>query len=175
MNTLMQQLAPYIGLQSEITMACDPVEAGAVRRHAQATMDENRAYADDNAPCRYATPVAPPLFPSLMFRRAFGAPDPVQMRAQDPHYDGSVTAGSNGLPSLAPLHGYGVLNGGAEIELYRYARHGEQVCTRSRYADIREKEGRKGPMVVVIVENDYSTAAGELLLRVKRTYLWSRK
>ena len=96
------------------------------------------------------------------------------LHAEDPDYDGSVTAGSNGLPTLAPLHGYGVLNGGAEIELYRYARHGEQVCTQSRYADIREKQSRKGPMVLVILENDYRTLAGELLLRVKRTYLWSR-
>ncbi len=29
-------------------------------------------------------------------------------------------------------------------------------------------------MVLVILENDYRTLAGELLLRVKRTYLWSR-
>ncbi len=171
MSDIMEALAPYIGLQSEITIACDPVEAGAVRRHAQATMDLNPAYSDGG---RFGAPVAPPLFPSLMFRRGLAAPDPVQLHAEDPDYDGSVTAGSNGLPTLAPLHGYGVLNGGAEIELYRYARHGEQVCTQSRYADIREKQSRKGPMVLVILENDYRTLAGELLLRVKRTYLWSR-
>jgi hydroxyacyl-ACP dehydratase HTD2-like protein with hotdog domain len=137
-------------------------------------MDEHPMYGAAAAGGRYGAPVAPLLFPSLMFRRPLGTPDPVEMRAGDPDFDGSATAGNAGLPPIEPLRDYSVLNGGAEVELYRYARHGEQVSMQSRYADIREKEGRKGPMVLVVVESEYRTLAAELLLRVKRTYIWSR-
>lgn len=173
MSELAQALAPYIGMESESTLACDPVEAGAVRRHAQAIMDEHPMYGAAQADGRYGGPVAPALFPSVMFRRPLGSPDPVQEHAHDPDYDGSISSGAAGLPLIEPLRDYAVLNGGAQVELFRYARHGESVQLRSRYADIREKEGRKGPMVIVVVESEYRTTDAELLLRVKRTYIRS--
>lgn len=174
MSALTEALAPYIGLRGEVAVACDAVEPGAVRRHAQATMDECPMYGKAAAGGRYDGPVAPPLFPSLMFRRPLGAPDAVQMRAADPDFDGNAAAGAAGLPPIEPLRDYAVLNGGAEVELFRYARHGERVSMQSRYADIREKDGKKGPMVLVVVESEYRTLDAELLLRVKRTYIWSR-
>jgi hypothetical protein len=174
MSELAQALAPYIGMESETTVACDPVEAGAVRRYAQAIMDEHPMFGAAAANSRYGGPVAPALFPSMMFRRALGEPDPVQANAQDPDYDGSNASGAAGLPPIEPLREYATLNGGAEVELLRYARHGEQVHLKSRYLDIYEKVSRKGPMVIVIVQSEYRTSDAELLLRVKRTYIRSR-
>ncbi len=174
MSDLMQALSRYIGMQGDIAFACDRVEAGAVRRHAQAIMDESACYAADSADQGYGGPIAPPMFPAFMFRRALGTPDVVQQRADDPDYDGSGTAGLNGLPELEPLRGYGVLNGGSDLEFYRYVRHGERVYTRSRYGDISERQARKGPLIIVKVENDYRTDTDELLMRITRTYLWSR-
>ena len=172
-SDLLRALEPYRGLRSEAVIACDAVEPGAVRRHAQAVMDEHPMY---GAPgdLRWGGPVAPALFPALMFRRPLGAADPVEASATDPDYDGSASAGNAGLPVLEPLRGYAVLNGGSEIELYRYARHHEQVRMVSHYADFREKTGRRGPMVIVVLESEYATTAGELLLRVRRTYIWSK-
>src|ERR1039458_54106 len=82
MAFLTEALKKYIGLQSETETACDPVERGAVRRYAQAIQDEDPIFWDagpNNA--RFGGPVAPPLFPTHMFRRAFGAPDPPPLRA----------------------------------------------------------------------------------------------
>ena len=168
---LTDEIRGFIGHRSETVMACDAVEPGAVRRYAQAIMAEHdRHYASDAAPARYGGPVAPPIYPAFMFRRPLGTPDALTERAGDPDFDGLVSAASDGLPEL-PLHGRALLNGGSEIEFLRYARHGERVVQRSRYADIYEREAKAGPMLFVIVETEYATEAGDVLLRVRKTII----
>lgn len=170
MTLLNETVRGFIGASSERVLAWDPVERGAVRRYAQAIMDPDPVYADDAAARRYGGAVAPPVYPVYMFRAPFGAPDILTERALDPDFDGLVTSVSSGLPEL-PLHGMALLNGGAELEFRRYARHGERIYQRSRYADIYEKETRKGPMIFVVIETDYETEAGELILRNRKTLI----
>ena len=172
MALLTEALKKYIGLQSETETACDPVERGAVRRYAQAIMDEDPIFSEacaNNA--RFGGPVAPPLYPTHMFRRAFGAPDPLQLRARDPEFDGLGASSAQGLPELEPIKHLALLNGGSEIEFFRYARHGESVRLRSRYADIVEKETSKGPMLFVTIETEYRNGEGELLMSARRTLI----
>lgn len=162
----------YIGVTSESESACDAVERGAVRRYAQAIMDEHPAYmglAAENA--KYGGPVAPPLYPMYMFRRPFGTRDPVHEHAGDPDFDGIGATAAQGLPEIEPLKHLSLLNGGTEIEFFRYALHGEQVMLKSRYADITEKETSKGPMVFVVIETEYRTVTGDMLLRARRTQI----
>jgi acyl dehydratase len=173
MSALSESLKQYIGMQSETEVACDTVERGAVRRYAQAIMNEDPIF---DQPCENNTlfggPVAPPLFPTHMFRRAFGKPDPVQDNAKNPDFDGIVAATSaQGLPAIEPLAGYALLNGGSEIEFFRYARHGETVKLTSRYADITEKETSKGPIILVVIESEYCNGEGDLLIRTRRTQI----
>jgi hypothetical protein len=171
MTLLTDEIRGYIGMTSESMAACDAVEPGAVRRYAQAIMaDGDGGYAPGAAAGRFGGPVAPPLYPAFMFRRPLGTPDVLTERAEDPDFDGLVSAASDGLPEL-PLHGLALLNGGSEIELLRYARQGERVVQQSRYADIQEKQAKNGPMLLVIVETEYRTAAGEPLLRVRKTII----
>ncbi len=170
MTILTDEIRSYIGRESESVTACDTVEPGAVRRYAQAIMaDADGDYAPGATPARYGGPVAPPIYPAFMFRRPLGTPDVLTERAEDPDFDGLVSAASDGLPEL-PLPGRALLNGGSEIEFLRYARHGEQVTQRSRYADIYERPSRNGPMLLVIVETEYS-AGGDVLLRVRKTII----
>ena len=172
MALLTEALKKYIGMQSETEIACDPVERGAVRRYAQAIQDEDPIFAE---PCannaRYGGPVAPPLFPTHMFRRPFGVPDPLQQRAHDPEFDGLSSGASSGLPELEPIKHLALLNGGSEIEFVRYARHGETVKLRSRYADITEKETSKGPMLFVTIETEYRNGDDALLMKTRRTLI----
>lgn len=172
MALLTEALKKYIGMQSETETACDPVERGAVRRYAQAIQDEDPIFSE---PCannaRFGGPVAPPLYPTHMFRRAFGSPDPLHLRARDPEFDGLGATSAQGLPELEPIKHLALLNGGSEIEFFRYARHGESVKLRSRYADIVEKETSKGPMLFVTIETEYRTSDGELLMSVRRTLI----
>jgi hypothetical protein len=169
---MIEALRKYIGVQSEWETACDAVEAGAVRRFAQAIMDEDPAYGT-GAETRFGAPVAPPLYPMMMFRRPLGTPDPLQVHRNDPDFDG-IGQGSSvtrGLPEIEPLAGYAVLNGGTEVELFRYARHGETIRMRSRYVDITEKDTSKGPIVLVVTEAEFATPDGEVLLRARRTLI----
>lgn len=172
MALLPESAKQYIGMESTLEVACDEVERGAVRRYAQAIMDEDPMY---SAPCqaneRLGGPVAPPLYPTHMFRRPFGAPDPVQLYAADPDFDGIGPPVAQGLPEIEPLRGFSLLNGGSEIEFFRYARHGEQVTLKSKYADIHEKETSKGSMIFVVIESEYRSGDGDLLIRTRRTQI----
>jgi hypothetical protein len=42
---LTDEIRRFIGIKSETVVACDAIEAGAVRRYAQAIMDEDPNYA----------------------------------------------------------------------------------------------------------------------------------
>jgi hypothetical protein len=173
MSELSEALKPYIGLASQTDIACDTVERGAVRRYAQAIMNEDPIFSqacDNNL--RYGGPVAPPLFPTHLFRRPFGAPDPIQGNAHNPDFDGIVASTlASGLPELLPLKGYALLNGGSEIEFIRYARHGETITVKTRYADITEKETSKGLIILVVLESEYRNEHGDLLIRTRRTQI----
>lgn len=162
------EVRALVGVWTEEVDCCDPVEAGAVRRFAQAIMDEDPAYAE-GAQTRFGGPVAPLLFPNHMLRRPLGTPDLVQVRAHDPDFDG--VAPPPGLPPLRSLANLPVVNGGSEFEFLRYARHGERVRLRQRYAEIRETSTRKGPLVMVVIEGEVRTDGGEVLLRARRTLL----
>ena len=126
------EVRSYIGLSSEADFACDAVEAGAVRRFAQAIMDEDPAYLGEtnDANRRFGGPVAPPLFANPMVRRPLGTPDPVQNNALNPLFDGIVPVAS--LPGIKPLSHLASLNGGSEFEFFRYARHGELLAYQRR-------------------------------------------
>lgn len=167
MKLLTEEVRRFIGTESPTVKAPEPVEQGAVRRYAQAIMDEDPIF----APGTDGAAVAPILFPSHMFRRPFGSEDPLTLNATNPDFDGAVGSAIRGLPEL-PLPGLTRLNGGSEIACYRYARHGETVCMKSRYADIYERESSKGPMILVVMETRYFTEDDETLLVVKNTAIF---
>ena len=162
MPRLDDQIRTFIGMETDLQLACDAVEAGAVRRYAQAIMDIDPIYMRPEALAgtRYARPVAPPLFPNAMLRLPFGERDLVSERAEDPHFDGAVGSSTMGLPPL-PLVGSPLLNGGTEVEMYRLAEHGEQVWLQSRYLDIYERESSKGVMLMVVIETDFLDARAQ--------------
>lgn len=166
------EIERMVGVESGVETACDVVERGAVRRYVQAYMDDDPIFQSaEQAGARFGGPVAPPLFPMNMFRRPFGTPDPFGERAHDPHFDGIVGSTAQGLPPLPLPAGMGLLNAGTEVEVYRYARHGEPVTAKSRYAGITEKTSSKGPMLLVVIETEYRGGDGGLLLRVRKTQI----
>lgn len=171
MGYVTDEVRAYIGVETEPEQCCDPVERGAVRRFAQAVMDRDPIYMDPSAAerTRYGRPVAPPLYPLMLTRMPFDGPDILTERAGDADFDGTGGAGSaRGLPPL-PLGNLALLNGGSEIELFRYLEHGETLVFKNRYADVYERETSKGLMVFVITQTDYMDAAGLLVARVTRT------
>lgn len=168
---LTQEVKAYIGLSTQAEFACDPVEAGAVRRFAQAIMDEHDAYQPhaNEANQRYGGPIAPPLFANHMVRRPLGTEDPLQSNAHDPDFDGVLPISS--LPAIEPIRHLASLNGGSEFEFFRYARHGERVSVKLSYEDIVEKDSSKGPMLLVVRLYEFRSGDGELLMRSRMTVI----
>ncbi len=65
-----------------------------------------------------------------------------------------------------------LLNGGNEIEFYRCLALGERCVARARYANVQLKEGRSGPMLMVDIETEFRSEAGEILLINRQTLIW---
>lgn len=162
----------YVGMETGFEVAFDPVERGAVRRFVQATMNEDPIFwADTEVNRAYGGPVAPPLYPAHIFRRHPGTDDPLAQAVANPDFDGLSLNALQGLPAIEPLKDYTLLNGGIEVEFFRYARHGESVKSKSRYVSITEKATSKGPLIIVVLEAEYRTADDELLLKIRRSQL----
>jgi acyl dehydratase len=161
-----------IGPWSEWVEAEHPVETSELRRFHQATMDPARRYWDKGwaEASRYGGIVAPPALPVHAFRRsASSLEDPFDNRA-DPEFDGEGRFMRPGLPKV-PIPLAGILNGGYEYEFFSYARLGDRIRCRSRYQDIVQKQSSRGPMVLVIIEDEYATGDGRLLLRSVNTQI----
>jgi acyl dehydratase len=113
------------------------------------------------AASKYGELVAPPLWPTNAFVRAPGDPDPFDVLAENPDWDGSPK-NSTGLPAL-PLPLKRILNGGTEAQFYKLAAVGDVISAQSRYADITEREGRSGPMVIVKMQTTFRNQDGDVL------------
>jgi acyl dehydratase len=150
-----------------------PISEDALRRFMQAVMDDDPTAYDPAAAARagYDGIVAPPLFPLHALRRPSGSPDPLDRLVEDPAWDASAYTSLGDLPSLdLPL--LRLLNGGTAAEFFKLARVGDTIRVRSWYADIFDREGGSGPMVVVVVETEYVNQGDELLVRVRNTLIW---
>ncbi len=170
-NLLTPQVQGLVGAESGLETACETVERGAVRRYVQAYMDDDPMFHEGHWREGQKRAVAPPLFPMNMFRRPFGTPDPFAEHEGNPDFDGIVGSTAQGLPPLPLPKGIGLLNAGTEVEVFRYAQHGESVTAKSRYHSITEKQSSKGPMLLVIIETEYHGSDGGLLLRVRKTQI----
>lgn len=169
-NYITDEVKALIGLQSAWVEACDPVERGQIRRHAQAIMDPDPAYWDDGyaAGTKAGRLAAPPLFPLHALRRPPGTQDAFTHPVTDPDFDGTMQGDTKGLPPV-PIPLTGVLNGGSEIEILQYARLGDRIRIRSCYRDIYQKEGRSGPLVFILTETVYANQDGEILVKAVQT------
>jgi N-terminal half of MaoC dehydratase len=170
-NYITDAVKAVIGAETERMPATHPVEAGEVRRFHHATMDAAPRYWDQEwaAKSRYGGTVAPPAFPVHAFRRAPEEPDPLDEMGK-PNFDG-LSRSFSGLPVVPIPDLPRDLNGGYEYELFRYARVGETIYRQSRYKDIVQREGRSGPMVLVVIEEFYTNQDGEPLLKVTNTQI----
>jgi acyl dehydratase len=164
------EVRAIIGAQSDWVEACNPVQETEIRRFFQATMDPKPRYWDESwaAESRYGKPVAPAAFAVHAFRRAADdSIDPLDSMG-DLDFDGVSRTLRPGLPSV-PVPLSGILNGGYQYEFYSYARVGERILCRSTYMDIYQRDGKSGPMVFVLVEDEYRTSDGRPLLKSTNT------
>ncbi len=171
-NYITDAVRGIIGKQSDWIEASHPVESSEVRRFFQAIMDTDRRYWDKAyaAETRYGSPVTPPGFPVHAFRRPPEQIDDPFDNRSDPEFDGTGRYMRLGLPKV-PVPLAGILNGGYEYEFYSYAKMGERIRCRSTYRDIYQRDGKSGTMVMVVIEDEYATDTGRVLLKSLNTQI----
>ena len=114
------------------------VERGAIRRFAEAIGDDNPLFNSEREArgTRFGGIIAPPTF-----YRSLMAPIP------------EVSLG---------MESSGGLDGGSDWEYFRPIRPGDRITVQTKIADLRESDGRLGPMVFITTETSYTNQFGEL-------------
>jgi hypothetical protein len=166
------EVRAVIGAQTAWSEAPHAVESSEVRRFFQATNDHNPVYWDEQAAgaSRYGGTVAPPGFAVHAFRRAADdSVDPLDV-GLDPDFDGVSRSFRPGLPKVQVALS-GVLNGGYDYEMFSYPKTGERIRCRSAYRDIYQREGKTGPIIFIIIEDEYQTSDGRPLLKSLNTMI----
>jgi acyl dehydratase len=114
------------------------VERGAIRRFAEAIGDPNPLFSNEVEArrSRFGGLIAPPTFCRSMMAA---------------------------FPEVKiDLPGNRGLDGGSDWEYFEPIRPGDRITVQTRIADIRESEGRLGPMVFTTVETSYTNQFGQL-------------
>jgi hypothetical protein len=162
------EIRSLVGRKGPVRPAAGPLSHDQLRRFNQAAMEPEIPSPAD-APGDPAG-TAPPLWPLHAFVRGDGEPDPFDVLRQDPELDGTHGAGETGLPPVdLPLTR--ILNGGVSAEFFAQAEVGDVVHAQSEYADITERAGRSGPMVIVAITTTYTNQHGRLLCRVTNSFI----
>lgn len=126
------------------------VEAGHVKRFAEAVGDTNPLWTDEKftASTKYEAPIAPPTF--LI------------------DY-GLIEIADKMMEVKCPLSRF--VNGGTEIEIYKPMKVGDTITTVARIADLIEKEGKQGTLLLIIIEVTYTNQHGELVRKCTETFI----
>lgn len=147
------------------------IEKEGLRRFSQAVMDPDPRYWDEEfaKSTRYGKLITPAIYCSYLGRKTQPGDDDPISRAfrEDPNSDGISGMGreerEGGLPPV-PTELRRVLNGGNEIEVYQYPTLGDVIFSQSKYSDIRERTGRDGShMLLIVTENTFTNQDGDLL------------
>jgi len=127
-----------IGMSSEPRVV--EVERGAIRRFAEAIEDRNPFFNDEAAArsTRFGGMIAPPTF-----CRSLG---PTMLNVKLGFGDG----------------GFRGLDGGSDWEYFEPIRPGDRITVVAKLVDLRESQGRLGPMVFIITETSYTNQFGQV-------------
>ncbi len=142
---LTEEVLKQIGKAGE-TRTYD-VERGAIRRFAEAIGDQNPLFHDEQRARElpFGGMIATPTF-----CRSLGSPIPdVRMPALGDSFRG--------------------LDGGSDWEYFHPIRPGDRITVQTKLVDLKESEGRLGPMVFITMETTYTNQFGQLCVTQRST------
>jgi acyl dehydratase len=118
------------------------VERGHIRKFAEAVGDANPLWQDEAYALKthYKSIIAPPTF------------------LQD---EGTIDAVDKLMEVNCPLKN--LLNGGMEVECYEPMKPGDVITTQAKLVSLQEKEGKKGKLIIMVVEVTYTNQQGHLV------------
>jgi acyl dehydratase len=123
------------------------VERGAIRRFAEAIGDPNPLFNDEQRAreTRFGGIIAPPTF-----CRSMGSPIPdVRVPALGDSFRG--------------------LDGGSDWEYFKPIHVGDRITVQTKLVDLKESEGRLGPMIFITMETSYTNQFGEVCATQRST------
>ena len=124
------------------------VELGSIRKFAESIGDANPIYKDEAfaASTKHKTVIAPPTF----------------LRSLEPG------------PTISDLEiSYEeVLDGGSVWKFIKSVAVGDQITVVTKIADLKEKEGKLGPMLFVDRETNFSDQHGDIVATELSTYIY---
>ena len=137
----------------EVPGATMVVERGKIMEFARAILDDNPVYFDDD----------PPITPTFTMAQAhWPMPD-----------DGG---GQMELFNKLGLDLLRVLHGGQEFEYLAPVKVGDVLTSKSKIADVYEKEGKRGgTMTFVISETTFTNQRGEDVIKARSTIIETSK
>lgn len=142
------ELKRLVGVESEPVVY--EIEKGMISRFAEATEDSNPLWQDIEKAkkTRYKSIIAPPTFlASLRHEMLFH-----QL-----------------LETESPLKR--LLNGGNELEYFSPVRPGDVITVTGKLANQRERGGKAGTMLFMIVEMTYKNQKGEIVAKGRNTII----
>ena len=149
-------------LQQKIGTTADPIkfeiEKGLIRKFVQAVGDSNPLWQDEEyaKTTKHGGVVAPPwLLCALM---TASPPDSRPKSVPLP------------VPGVPPPHKH-ILDGGEEWEFLLPMRLGDTITSRSKLANVFEREGRMGKMLFFVYQTSYTNQRGELVARSSSTVI----
>lgn len=162
-----------IGYNTPPRTTADLVTTSEVRRFAQAIMDDNPVFFDEEEArrSRFNGLVAPGTFPLSCLRPAPLIRDPMRGCTQrDDTWTIPVTAG---IPTPPGWEGLYEFHAGDDVELYRLARVGDRITARTTLGDLYEKTGRSGLLAFLTLSTDWTNQHGELLCTSRLHTVWT--
>ena len=63
------------------------------------------------------------------------------------------------------------INGGTEIEYFRPIEFGDTITTAAKLADVQEKTGKSGYLIILTVEVTFTDQRGELVAKLRNTFI----
>lgn len=166
-GSLLEELGwtKYIGKETA-TYTGEPVLARDIRRYALAIDDPDPAYRDPAAAARsrHGGIVAPLFYVTW----AVGVPG-AEKSAKELGEDGLATF--VGIPEIPNVWDLGWVRGGEELEFFGRVRVNDRVTVKGKIADMKEKDGKSGKLILVTSEFVYTNQDGETLATHRLTMI----
>jgi acyl dehydratase len=140
-------------------------ERSTLRRYVNATEDPNPLYRDEEfaKKSRFGGLIAPPFWlASLPLAMGQRVREVLHMNPADGPLPGSTPSVRIEAPGLNRG-----ANAGSEIEWFRPVYVGDTLTYQSRVANISERTGRTGPLVITTTETEFRNQRGELVAIMK--------
>jgi acyl dehydratase len=136
-----------------------PVTANDIKRFAQAIGATDPVHYDEEhaRSTRHGRIVAPPLFCQALTYE--------DVPVDELGADGSPVELDVDIPAKRAV------GGSSDYRINRLVAAGETITVASRLADVYTKDGRSGPLYMVVVETDFRDDAGELVASETATYI----